>query len=175
LELAEARDEVDGWLALKLIGGRCSDLLRNQLAACIVGRTYNVFTIYDRIAELEVGDKDAHPSRTKPAAQFTGAVLGGLWHAHFTSPRFLVQNIVNHWGARKSAQKYKELCAALDQTGDVGRFAYECVIGGNEARSAAYAQTGEWIVYVKAGGANFYLTLATHTEGDPDIYARAQS
>jgi hypothetical protein len=39
-------------------------------------------------------------------------------------------------------------------------------------RSRAQKLTGEWIVFAKHEGKNYYLTLAAHGEGDDHIFAR---
>lgn len=48
------------------------------------------------------------------------------------------------------------------------------VIGGLERRSAAKELTGDWIIFAKHGGQNYYLGLVRHPAAgqnvDPQIY-----
>ena len=44
--------------------------------------------------------------------------------------------------------------------------AYRLYMGALEERSEAKGVTGDWIVFAKHGGNNYYLDLATHEEGD---------
>ena len=41
-----------------------------------------------------------------------------------------------------------------------------------EMRDAAKKLTGEWIVFLKHGGKNYYLCVNTHNAGDQVIYDR---
>ena len=49
-------------------------------------------------------------------------------------------------------------------------------IGGCENRTAARKLTGDWIIFAKQDGKNYYLDVATHEEGsDPDtLYRKLQ-
>jgi hypothetical protein len=49
------------------------------------------------------------------------------------------------------------------------RIVHELVIGGLEDRSAEQRMTGDWIIFAKHEGQNFYLGLASHEEATPQI------
>ena len=48
-------------------------------------------------------------------------------------------------------------------------------INGLKNRRDSNAETGEWIVFAKYKGENYYLTLGLHTENDQEIYQRVAS
>lgn len=56
----------------------------------------------------------------------------------------------------------------------IKRMSYVLVIGGLERRSAAKELTGDWIIFAKHGGQNYYLGLVPHPAAgqnvDPQIY-----
>ena len=165
--------EVKGWVALKLTTGRCSALLVRELAGHFIGRTLEVFRIYDEIGHLE-GAPKSRPTSTKPAARFKRAPLRGLWHKHYTSSRSIVKNLINHW----TDEKLETLASGVSQPRPddldalAGFISHRLVIDGYRDRSEAQQLTGEWIVFAKQDGRNYYLTLGTHTEAEDAIVAR---
>jgi hypothetical protein len=52
------------------------------------------------------------------------------------------------------------------------RIADDAVRGTYIRRSENQALTGEWIIFAKHQGENYYLTLGTHDEGDGEAFAR---
>jgi hypothetical protein len=44
--------------------------------------------------------------------------------------------------------------------------------GAMEERDSSQRLTGEWIVFAKHNGQNYYLCLARHNEGDELIFSR---
>jgi hypothetical protein len=171
--LDECRREVEAWLSIKLTTGRCSILLIDELAYHMLGRTLDVFCIYDEIGALE--DKpESRSSSTKPASIFMGPVLCGLWHKHYTAPAFIVHNLKNHWTQARLktliADIEENVEVALDRKGDL--LVHRLVIDGHRERHEAGRVTGEWIVFAKRDAGNIYLTLASHNEADEGIRAR---
>lgn len=175
MSLEECRREVEAWLSLKLNTGRTSALLTDELARHMMGRTLDVFSIYDEIGRLERTLPTRSPS-SKPAAQFTGKTLAGLWHKHYFSPTFLMRNIVNHWTPGRLTSLHEEIDKdeALCDAEKAKLLSHRIVIDGFQARSRARRLTGEWIVFARHAGANVYLTLASHTEADEGILARVK-
>jgi hypothetical protein len=174
MPLEHCRREVEGWLELKLTSGRCSGFLVDELAHHMLKRTLDVFAIYDEIGGLE-GAPFTHPRSTKPASAFRGKVLKGLWHKHYSTPAFLVRNLLNHWTPDRLTALASEVAAdETIPTDKRGNFlAHRLVLGGHEERHRQGRVTGEWIVFVKGPSANTYLTLAGHSETDEAIRARA--
>ncbi len=167
------RAEVEGWLGIKLVTGRCSRRLVDQLTAHTLNRTLDVFAVYDEIGALESAPT-TRPSSTKPATPFSGPVLQGLWHKHFSTPAFIVQNLANHWNAKRLGTLVEDVAAdeSIPTDKKVALLAHRIVLGGHEARHRQGRVTGEWIVFLRQSSGNVYLTLATHTEADEAIRAR---
>lgn len=183
-------EEVKGWLDLKLTSGRVSTLLVNELAYGMVNRTVHVHKIYDEIGGLE-GAESTRPTNTKPASDFKHPPLQGLWHKHYTDASHILTNIGNHWGinpkkdasdpnnGKKFAKFINDEILAGQQTVELtpqvlGKIASHFVLAAHEQRNEAQKMTGEWIVYAIHNDENYYLTLATHKEGDEVIAARVR-
>ncbi len=159
--------EVREWLDLKVVTGRYSVGFVRELAAHLQNRTVNVFSIYDEIGFLE-GAQYSRPTQTKPASAFRRKPLLGLWHKHYTQACFLPKNLVNHWSEKRLETLFSAVLvdATIPPERHLDYVAYAMVMEGYQERSAAHELTGEWIVYAKHDGRNYYLTLGTHGEDD---------
>ncbi|WP_157652251.1 hypothetical protein [Burkholderia ubonensis] len=134
-------------------------------------RYFDPFAVLDELDYLE-GVRLA--SRTKPESRFKGVHLQPFWHKHFSSSRHLLKNIGVRWnfegGGNKDldqmildvAQKYGE-----DPDQWINHLVHRLVVSGYEER-AARGLTGDWIIFAKHAGANYYLDLATHDEGSAE-------
>jgi hypothetical protein len=116
--------------------------------------------ILDEIDQLEGLGRG---SRTKPAEQFReGGPLYPLWHKHYFTPSHLIKNIGLRWSLdRKRNRDLLQLCQRSSPSNAI----HELVIGGYSDRAAAGRLTGDWIVFAKHCGRNYYLGIATHQEG----------
>jgi hypothetical protein len=176
MTLEEARTDVDGWLnEVKLRTGKCSELIRNEIAEGMRQRTINAFAVYDEIGQMEQSEPP-RPTGTKPAKPLKGE-LSGLMHKHYktASLRDFIRNIENHWKQPDSRAERERIESEVRQGGHIGKAAHEIVLDGYQARHGADKMTGEWIVYAVVGGVNYYLTLATHEEGDSAVRERVRS
>jgi hypothetical protein len=172
----EARTDVDGWLnEVKLKTGKCSRLLRNEIAEGIRQRTISAFAVYNEIGQME-GSDPPRRTGTKPAEPLEGE-LSGLRHRHYkTSPMEDFRlNIKNHWKERSSKTQRRKIESDFRRDGHAGKAAHEIVLGGYQARHRANQMTGEWIVYAEVGGVNYYLTLAIHKEPVSAVKERVRS
>jgi hypothetical protein len=84
------------YLDMSVVTGRYSAGLIREINAHVENETANIFPIIEEIGALD-GSKNARPSRTKPAGQFKGRWLKGLWHKHYTQARFMLTNLKRHW------------------------------------------------------------------------------
>lgn len=116
---------------------------------------------------------------TKPATQFTRLPLKGLWHQHFFDARFVAQNLLTHM---QSKEFKHELQRIFDPTKSktitekmIEELAHAASEGGLEERENQGKLTGEWIVFAKHRGQNYYLTLDIHTAGDQKIHDEISS
>jgi hypothetical protein len=136
---------------------------------------------HDVLHEIDVLEGLASNSSTKQAAQFRRPPLHPFWHKHFSTARHLIRNMGERWGLGYSGNR--ELAAMIEKVAaDYGdqpdvwpkRLAHQLVLGGIEDRAAARRMTGDWIIFAKHQGRNFYLGLATHREATRDPYALHQ-
>jgi len=133
-------------------------------------------TIFRIFKELEIIEGiSPGPSRMKEAAPLTGQILEGLWHKHFTSSRFILQNIAAYWRGREvPSVSLSQLGSDADREALRG-YVSRMIGDAYRARESENKLTGEWIVFAKQDGKNYYLTLAYHTEGDANIWLRCRN
>lgn len=162
-------DQVSGWLALKLLTGKVSKLLVNQLAYGLINRTLHVHVIYDEIGMLE-GAPYSRSSNTKPASKLLRRPLKGLWHKHYTEPSHILRNIGNHWGKNfpRFTLVQDEILKGNEPGGLTpeifGRLTHAFVMGAHTQRNKSRNMTGEWIVYAIHNDKKHYLSLGKHAE-----------
>jgi hypothetical protein len=177
MPLGEARTHVDGWLdEVKLKTGRCSEIMRNEIAEGMRQRTISAFAVYDEIGQMEQSDPPRR-SGTKLAKPLTGELLAGLMHKHYktASMQDFMLNIENHWRRRDNRVERQRIEDEVRNGGHTGKAAHEIVLGGYQARHGGNQMTGEWIVYAVVDGVNYYLTLSTHGEPDSAIRERVKN
>jgi hypothetical protein len=111
-------------------------------------------------------------SRTKTETQFKYPPLHPFWHKHFTAPRHLLRNISIRWAL--DGERQRDLDALIrdvqenhgsDPDSWPGVLVHRFVLDAYVDR-ARRGLTGDWIIFAKHEGANYYLDLATHEEAD---------
>lgn len=181
-----SREDLESW-ASKHIGffgldlKRISSVLLVQLFQIERGRFISVFSVTDELQSME----GLRPKRgTRAAEPFRGSVLKGLQKKHFTDAQFLHENMGAHFEMRNGGNaRLKALVArAFDQntSGFVdddfcNTLAHFSTVAAIEERARTNRLTGEWIVFHRHHGENFYVTLASHREPDEEILKRVQS
>lgn len=130
------------------------------------------FSIIDEIKNLE----NLGPSQqTKPASEFKGAHLKGLWHKHFFAANLslLAHNITNQLAGGKLKKLIEEVFdpkkSPTVTKEMIGEISHRLVVESLENRAADSKLTGEWIVFAKHQGQNYYLCISTHESGDENI------
>jgi hypothetical protein len=125
------------------------------------------------ISDLEQGEP---PSGVKRATQFKNMPLMGLWHKHYFSAHFLVGNILLGLGKNGLEKLVNEVMDPAKSTVITREMINELVQRVTheplETRDARKRLTGEWIVYLRHQGKNYYLSCNTHEAGDQFIYDR---
>jgi hypothetical protein len=114
-------------------------------------------------------------SKTKREEQFRYPPLYPFWHKHYFAPRHMYRNISESWGLPRGGNKRLETMIqnvaethGNDPAMWQGMIAHRLAIEGYEAR-AKRGLTGDWIIFAKHEGKNYYLDLASHEEGhDPE-------
>jgi hypothetical protein len=127
----------------------------------------NPFRIANEIEALEKGE----PTGLKPPIQNRHPPLKGLWHKHYMqsdirATAINVQHGLKQFGIPYLQQKVREAQEAGElryfSVEDVGPLTRDAIHGNWERLQEAERLTGEWIVFAKHEGQNYYLSLATH-------------
>ena len=102
--------------------------------------------------------------------------LKGLWHQHYFSARFLPKNIhleLGKTGVEKLVNEVVDPAKSTKITPEmIKELAHRVTHEPLETRSAREKLTGEWIIYLRYEGKNYYLCCNTHDAGDQFIYDR---
>jgi hypothetical protein len=168
--------DTEEMIALKIVCGRCSRGFVREIDDHYENRTLHVHIILDEIAALE-GVAAAKPSNMQQEKPFDRHPLQGLWHKHFMQPAYIGKNLENHWTPKRS-KRLEQLIRDVPPD----RWAYDFVIEGYSRRAGNAppseglqpALTGEWIVFARHQGLNYYLTLGRHGE-DEEIWKRCRA
>ncbi|MHC2255938.1 hypothetical protein ACVILK_005630 [Bradyrhizobium embrapense] len=113
--------------------------------------------------------KDPQPFKYPPLFPF--------WHAHYFTSRHIMRNVGERWNIARGPSNPDMLAALSDVATRFGHdfdmwpgaVAHRLFVGGITERAEASRLTGDWIVFAKHGGQNYYLDLAQHEEAEgPD-------
>ena len=155
-----------------LIPNRYTEILVVDLMVNLEINGIDPRQVIDEIKRLEaLGD-----GYTKEATQFKHAPLHPLWHQHYFSAHFLVDNIQNE--LKKKGAWDDILQKSLGPEGSritkeqIQRLAHEVVEGTIEKRSDEKRVTGEWLVFAREATENIYLCMASHATEDQSIYSK---
>ncbi|MBO1017968.1 hypothetical protein IPU70_30735 [Achromobacter sp. SD115] len=127
------------------------------------------------IEELKFLEGQRSSLQTKPASQFKGEHLKGLWHKHFMPalPSVMAHNITNHLGKNGTRKIVEEV---LDPTKSpvvtrqmIEELSNRIVFESMNERGGKGKFTGEWIVFAKENSENYYLGIWSHTARDEII------
>lgn len=156
----------------KELSSRLSDLIIFDM--CILDLKFGIAPqeILASIKSLERGELCGN---IKPATQFNKPPLKGLWHKHYFSARFLAQNISLGLGRNGLEKLIREVLDPSEPTITkemIQELAHRISHEPFEQRVAEKRLTGEWIIFAKHGGVNYYLSLDTHRSGDQNIFDR---
>lgn len=153
--------------------GRVSALLLLQLYAGATSGKLNPAKVVHEIAGLEGAGLD---STLKPPTRFERhAALRGLWHKHYLQDGIASMALNLRRGIRQHGipivQKMVDKATAAGEErhfegAHVAAIADDAVRGTWERLQNQQALTGEWIIFGVHEGANYYLSLGTHAEGD---------
>jgi len=156
------------------IKGRYSKLLLADLLAFY--KLFNVGTdeVLTALRDYELG----RASRTgnKPPTSFKHYPLKGLYHIHFSSVRYIKQNIMLGLGRNG----LKNIIDEVFDNDNIDRSLFGKVIADRVVnktlahRASKNKMTGEWVVFAKHQGKLYYLCLARHKDGDQQIRNRIE-
>ena len=147
--------------------GRISLLFLLSFFGAYKAGRINPFQLAREIEALEKGETTG----LKPSIQNQYPPLKGLWHKHYMQPGIAslamnIQHGLKQYGIPYLAKKVQEAKESGEErfftTEDVAPIANDAVQGNWQRLREAERLTGEWIVFAKHEGQNYYLTLATH-------------
>ena len=156
---------------------RISTIFLAQAYASEKNRIFSTFDLTDPIKALEGLAKF---DKTPPEEQFKHPPLTGIYKKHFSSPRFLVKNLLNFEQSKEGKKHFykvwKEACEAsgsgvVDEI-FIGYLVQHTTMHPIEIKTRSHKMTGEWVVFHKHEGFNYYLTLAFHRESNDAIYEK---
>jgi hypothetical protein len=113
----------------------------------------------------------------KCAEQFKHPPLFPFWHKHYFASRHALRNVGERWNIARghgNRELGSALSAVAKQYGhdpDIwpGAIARRVFVDGLTERASANRLTGDWIIFAKHDGQNYYLDLAQHEEADGPI------
>ncbi|NWB63902.1 hypothetical protein [Pseudomonas sp. F1002] len=147
--------------------GRYSALLVANLLGSVLSGTQNPTKIVHEIELLERGN----PGQFKKPIQNKHPALKGLWHKHYMQDGLasMAQNIQKglNWF---DIPLFKQMIQDAENAGEerfveprhIPALAADIVSGSWQRLAERQALSGEWIVFAKHEGQNYYLTIATH-------------
>lgn len=117
-------------------------------------------------------------SCTKPETPFKGKALSGLWHKHYQEDG--ISSLATNLLIESKRYTYELSDTALSELEEIddedernwilaGSFAHEFTHGNLHRRRERAAMTGEWVIFARHEGENYYLCLGSHQEGDWSI------
>ncbi|MGA2636191.1 hypothetical protein [Methylocella sp.] len=161
------------WVPNSDLSARMSELLWLDIYVLEQESGISAPEVLEAVNNLE--DGELH-NGVKPATQFRNLPLKGLWHKHFSPAHFLVNNLLLGLGKNGLKTLVEE---ALDPSkssvitqGMIDELAYRVAYEPVENRCREGKMTGEWLIFAKHDGKNYYLCLNSHGVGDQFIYDR---
>jgi hypothetical protein len=163
----------DMYVAMSELASRMSELIWIDIYILDAAFGVSPHDILRAIGDLERGEQR---SGIKPPTQFKNMPLKGLWHQHYFSARFLPKNIhleLGKTGVEKLVNEVMDPAKSTKITPEmIKELAHRVIHEPLETRSARKKLTGEWIIYLRVEGKNYYLCCNTHDAGDQFIYDR---
>jgi hypothetical protein len=155
------------------LANRMSELLWMDIYTFDAAFGVSPHDILAAITTLEHGEP---PSGVKPATQFKNLPLKGLWHKHFFSAHFVVKNILlglGKTGLKNLVDEVMDPAKSPVITQEmINELVHRVTFETFETRDTRKKLTGEWLIYARHEGRNYYLCLNTHGAEDQFIYAR---
>ncbi len=153
--------DIEEMIKVRMGPGRYSNLFLRQLYLGWITRRLHVPMILDEVALLEETE-GIRRSIMQRETEFLRPPLHGLWHKHFMQPSFIWKNLELYWKERLEELRQQNLPPE--------QVRHHMMIEGYSRRTGNAPPeekqepeaTGEWIVFAKHEGRNYYLTLGRH-------------
>lgn len=172
-------DRINGFIEHFGMNDVAPDRISGQLAIDLYVGSYLIGDIdIPRVMQEIYSLEGLHNSTTKKPTPFRKPPLKGLWHKHHLAVgiQSLALNILKE-SERTDYVVSQELIDFLDSDIDRERKAQVCAASFAaafsqktfEKRVQRKAMTGEWIIFAKHEGKNYYLCLGQHGEDEAII------
>lgn len=157
---------------------RISSVLLLQAYNFEVKRTFNTDELSRPIRVLESAKISGRKIRDE---RFKHHPLTKFYKTHFTSPQFIPQNMISFYQSKSGIKQFEKIWKKAAEVSGTGFFdetfikylTHHSLIDPLKFKHRSQQMTGEWIVYYKHDGINYYLTFASHTESNEAIHERA--
>lgn len=152
------------------LSGRVSDLFLFEMSVLNYADGISPFEIMATVQNLEKGKKS---NGVKASSKFRKPPLKGLWYQHYFVANFLAHNVLKDFENGKMKSLIERILrsspsATRDELAEkIARVTANRPI---EQRAREGKLTGEWVVFAKNNGQNYYLSLCRHDEGDAVIF-----
>ena len=182
MTISMSREELIVWAndSVAFYGLDLSRISTVLLAQAYAFQINHVFDTFDLTQPIKVLEGASTSSGTPTEDRFRHAPLTGLYKKHFTSPRFLPKNILNFLRSKEGSRHFNNTWnEAVRLSGSqyinetfTKYLSHHMAVDSIEIKSVSNQMTGEWVVFYKHEGANYYLTFAFHTETNDEIHKR---
>ncbi len=143
------------------------------LALHLLSNLENQEDYFPILDELNYIEGIGPATRTKPEGRFKRGGINFLYHKHYSSARHISRNLKDQSEFKEDGTNtdffettYARIMKEHGEDPDVwpGALIHALTIQGYQDH-ASRGLTGDWIVFGKHEGKNYYLGLATHKEG----------
>ena len=154
-----------------------------SMAARMYGRYWGREDFFPILDELDFLEGRKQHTRTKAEEKFRKPPLDLFFHKHFFSAHHLPRNIGVRWGIDDGRSGNRALDSMIERVasecGDdpdewQARLAHEFVMEAFNQRAQQQRLTGDWIIFSKYNGENYYLAVVDHgvrgRDDDQDLY-----
>lgn len=128
------------------------------------------------LREISFLESGISGSETKPAEPYKREPLKGLYHKHFFAANFIIQNLEKVYQSSSFEAEMDKLLSEARSSSDkekkIHEIANKATFGALQQRASLGKLTGEWIIFAKYEGKNYYLCLNPHNAGDKLIAQR---
>lgn len=150
------------------------------LAQIYVSEINRVFDAKDLVHPIKVMEGLTSSDSTRPPDQFLHPPLTGLYKKHFISPRFIVENLFNFLRSKEGGRHFNAVWEEASKVSGselinetfTKYLSHRMVIDPIGIKSSSNRLTGEWVVFHKHHGVNYYLTIAFHGETNEQIHKK---
>jgi hypothetical protein len=162
-----SEDEQNIFFGIAEIRGRVSDCLVAQLKHLLDEGIVHTESIIEEIHYLE-NPVVKERTRTKKAKKFSGGMLKGFWHTHWFNGD-ASQQAINYRKLLDKEGALESILQSISKESDdphvlAKKIADIMISQQYEDITEKKLWTGDWLIYAKYNGLNYYLMLSKHSK-----------